>query len=111
MRNASKWWVLSGAVALVAGSLALGPAAHAAGGTITLVRNDSTVDGYTADIGGGEFGVTQFTGMTVPALGANVAVSGSLFQTYCLEGNEHIPSGVGNWTLDTAAHLGGNGCL
>jgi hypothetical protein len=109
MRNASKWWVLSGAVALVAGSLALGPAAHAAGGTITLVRNDSTVNGYTADIGGGEFGVTQFTGMPIPALGANVAVSGSLFQTYCLEGNEHIPAGVGNWTLDTAAHLGGNG--
>jgi hypothetical protein len=101
--------MFSGAVALVAGSLALGPAAHAAGGTITVVRNDSTVDGYTADIGGGEFGVPQFTGMPLPALGPNVAVAGSLFQTYCLEGNEHIPAGIGNWTLDSAAHAGGNG--
>jgi hypothetical protein len=109
MRNASKWWMLSGAVALVAGALALGPAAQAAGGTITVVRNDSTVDGYTADFGGGEFGVAQFTGMPLPAQGANVAVAGNVFQTYCLEGNEHIPTGVGNWTLDTAAHAGGNG--
>jgi hypothetical protein len=100
--------MLSGA--LLFGSLVLAGGARAAGsGTISLVRNDSTVNGYTADIGGGEFGVTQFTGMPVPAQGANVAVGGNLFQTYCLEGNEHIPAGVGNWTGDTAAHLGGNG--
>lgn len=109
MRNASRWWVFSGAGALAVASLALSTAVRAESGTITVVRNASTVDGYTADIGGGEFGVTQFSGMALPAQGANVAVGGDLFQTYCLEGNEHLPSGAANWTLDTAAHLGGNG--
>ena len=108
MRCATRSWVIAGA--LVAGALALSHGAQAANGTITLVRNDSTVDGYTGDFGGGEFGATQFSGMTFPALGPGVAVGTNPFQTFCVEGNEHLPSGVlTNWTLGTASSAGGNG--
>lgn len=85
-------------------------AALADGGTIVL-RQDRGTAGFTGDAGGGgEFGVVRIEGLTPPPMGPGAAVSGYVFQTFCLETNEHAPQDVVlHWTLGTAARLGGDG--
>jgi hypothetical protein len=107
MSRRSGIWAFTGAAALVAGTLLSAPPLGAAPNTITLQRDDGAA-GYTGDIGGGEFGVTQLDGLSVPAMDPAVAVPGSIFQTFCLEGGVHVPMGVPVlYTVSDAAKAGG----
>ncbi len=73
-------------------------------GTITTA---SDTDEYSYN-NGGEFRVTEFSGASVPGMGSGVLLSGSYFQTFCLEYDEPIAHGVQyNWTLSNASHDGG----
>ena len=77
---------------------------YAANGTISL-RPDTANFSFG---GGGEFGVTAFSGASVPGLGAGVGVQGYLFQTFCLERNENLDALTQKtWTLSDSAHAGG----
>jgi len=77
-------------------------------------------------IGGGEFKIYNFSGGSVPGMGAGVAVGnlgtdfkgqnlshtsavGTTFQTFCLERNEGVDANgtLVNWTIDDAAVKGG----
>ena len=89
--------------------VALGLASVAQADTITLVR-DKGANGYSGDNGGGEMGVSVFTGAPVVAMGAAAQVSGSYFQTFCLEKNSFFTPGENyQWTLSGAAQNGGVG--
>lgn len=84
-----------------------GAAAVAEAGTITLVRDKGT-NGYSGDNGGGEMGVSVFTGAPVVEMAAVAKVSGSYFQTFCIEKNENFTPGENyEWTLSGASHNGG----
>lgn len=107
MSRRPRLWALLGAGALVAGTLVAAPPLGAAPNTITLNRDDGA-NGYTGDVGGGEFGVTQLDGLSVPAMNPALAVPGSFFQTFCLEGGAHVPMGVPViFTVSDAAKAGG----
>lgn len=57
---------------------------------------------------GGEFKITQFSGMPVQPAGPFVNEAGSLFQTFCLETDETFtPGNLYNWDLNTKAVAGG----
>jgi len=86
-------------------TLCLGLVAAAQADTITLARDGTK---YSGGNGGGEFAATSFSGATLTSLGSGVAVSGSSFQTFCLEANESLSLGTSyNWTLSTGAVAGG----
>ena len=107
MSRRSGFWAFVGAGALVAGTLVSAPPLGAAPNTITLHRDDGAA-GYTGDIGGGEFGVLQLDGLSVPAMDPAVAVPGTIFQTFCLEGGVHVPLDVPVlYTVSDAAKAGG----
>jgi hypothetical protein len=107
MSRRSGLWAFVGAGALAAATLVSASPAGAAPNTITLHRDDGA-SGYTGDVGGGEFGVTQLDGLSVPAMDPAVAVPGSIFQTFCLEGGVHVPMGVPViYTVSDAAKAGG----
>ena len=92
------------AFALVLSLIAVAPAEA---GTITLVR-DTGANGYSGDNGGGEMGVSVFTGADVVPMASNAKVSGSFFQTFCIEKNESFAPGANyQWTLSGEAHSGG----
>jgi hypothetical protein len=97
--------------ALVAGFLTASWAAMAQvaeAGTLTLERDR---DLYQGANGGGEFKVATYTGGTVPAMGAGVNVFGGVFQTFCLERDEHLDfkGATLDWVLNTEAVAGGVG--
>ena len=87
-----------------------GLSATAEAGTITLHRD---ANNYTADIGGGEFGVTAFAGMTVPTSPMRMNFGGTptntVFQTFCIESGATVSQDTSvNWTLSTAIDGGSN---
>lgn len=92
---------------------AVGSVAEA--GTIRLARDGQGDDAYQGLYGGGEFKVTKFTDdadnpVGVPAMGAGVQVAGGVFQTFCLERNEHLNFNTDlNWEYNDEAVLGGIG--
>lgn len=92
------------AVALL--TLCLGLVQAAEAGTVA-VRTDTAK--YSGANGAGEFGVTTFTGATSVSMAGNVAISGNLFQTFCLEANENLNTNTTyNWSaLSTSAMAGG----
>lgn len=97
--------------AALAGSAFAVPGVAEAGviaeGTITLVRDKGTT-GYSGDNGGGEMGVSVFTGTSVVAMGSSAQVSGSYFQTFCIERNEYFTPGTNyNYVINDAATSGG----
>jgi len=95
------------AAAAIAFALSLLAVAPAEAGTITLVR-DTGANGYSGDNGGGEMGVSVFTGADVVPMASNAKVAGSSFQTFCIEKNESFNPGVNyQWTLSAEAHNGG----
>lgn len=76
-------------------------------GTIRVIRDAIGTDAYSGGTAG-EFLVTDFTGLNVPALGTDVQVNRGIFQTFCMEFNELLTPGVTyNWELNTAAVNGG----
>jgi hypothetical protein len=91
----------------VAGLLGIGlvPIASAEAGTMSVNRN---LD-YSGENGAGEFGVTSFEdGPDLADMGPGVGVAGNVFQTFCLEANENISSGVEyEFEVDTGAVGGG----
>jgi hypothetical protein len=99
-------------IATLALAAAFAPAVHADAPTITITTNMSDVDGYTGDHRTGELGVTQFSGFTAASQGPGVSVPGNVFQTFCLEVDETVISGIQySWTLSDAAHAGGGGAV
>jgi hypothetical protein len=99
--------VATAAVALL--TLCMGLVQAAEAGTIVIDRDTGKYSGSPGGMGAGEFAVTSFTGATSVAMGTGVGVSGSLFQTFCLETTENISTKTTySWsTLDTAATGGG----
>jgi hypothetical protein len=98
-------WAVVGAAALF--SAGSGGAVFATSSTTQTIRIAADAN-YGGIDDGGEFNVTLFTGMTLPA--CPVAPSGSLFQTFCLEVNEDItPGETYDWTVSDSAHGGGVG--
>jgi hypothetical protein len=99
--------VVTAAMALM--TLCMGLVQSAEAGTIVITRDNNKYSGSPGGMGAGEMGVTSFTGGTSVAMGSGVGVSGSVFQTFCLESNESISTGATlNWsTLGTAATNGG----
>lgn len=92
-----------GAAAVMTLCFGLAQASYA--DTITLTQDTTN---YTGAHGAGEFGVSAFSGATVSTAGSGVATSGNAFQTFCLEGNEHVALNTSyNWTLSTGAVAGG----
>jgi hypothetical protein len=86
-----------------------GLSATAEAGTITLHRDDTK---YTADIGGGEFGATAFSGADIPTAPMRMnnfsGVTNTIFQTFCVEGGTHVSlDQTLNWTL--SGNINGNG--
>ena len=107
MSRRTGFWAFAGASALMAGTLVSAPRLDAAPNTITLHRDDGAA-GYTGDVGGGEFAVLQLDGLSVPAMNPAVAVPGSFFQTFCLEGGLHVPLDTPVlYTVSDAAKAGG----
>lgn len=103
MRNR---WFLVGAAALSAALLAASDRpALADGETGTMfVHRDAGATGYTGNFGGGEFGIYNFSNLSLlPALGPNVKVNGFDFQTFCIESNtDPLPQDVQlNWTVSS----------
>jgi len=99
-----------GAGFLLASWAAMGQVAEA--GTLTVQRNSA----YQGANGGGEFKVATFKDnggfdVSVPAQGPGVNIFGGVFQTFCLERNEHLDfQGQDiNWEYNTAAINGGVG--
>lgn len=91
-------------VALAAAVVLAGAASAAEAGTITLGYGPGS---YSGSNGGGEFSVTSFTG-SVPPMGSGAAVSGSYFQTFCVEHDEFVTPGTSyNFKVSTAADNGG----
>ena len=87
-----------------------GLSATAEAGTITLHRD---ANNYTANIGGGEFGVTAFSGLDIastPMRMNNFAgVTNTVFQTFCIEGGAPLQQDTSvNWTLSTSINNGSN---
>jgi hypothetical protein len=99
--------VATAAVALL--TLCMGFVQAAEAGTVVITRDTGKYSGTPGGMGAGEFAVTSFTGATSVAMGPGVGVSGSLFQTFCLESNENISTGTTyNWSaLSTASVNGG----
>jgi hypothetical protein len=87
--------------------------AVAQAGTIKLEKPDYWANGgdggwSATSIGGGEFRVIEFDGRSVRSMGANAALPGSLFQTFCVEFNQHVvPGRTYNWDLGTGVVDGG----
>jgi hypothetical protein len=100
MRNSVLW----GLTALSAALFAFGHEALAIGETGTMrVHRDTGPTGYTGDIGGGEFGVYDFSNLSILApLGPGVKATGMDFQTFCVENsNVPIPQDVDvNWIVN-----------
>jgi len=93
---------------LIAGAFAaatFGAAGSAEAGSIQITSDS----GYTGSNGAGEFGVTTYSGgAAVPSMGSGVAISGSVFQTFCLESNESMVFGKTiDFTSGTSATDGG----
>jgi len=103
-------------VALVGAALGLAKNAQAADIELMSSSNYTMAALTRSDVGtvdGGEFGVNpaHTTGLSVPTMGGSAGVSGSLFQTFCLELDESISthnqdtnSGtfVYQWTLNAS---------
>jgi len=86
-------------------TLCFGLAQAARADTITLTQDATN---YTGTNSAGEFGVSAFSGATVTTPGSGVATSGNSFQTFCLEGNEHVSLNTSyNWTRSSSAAAGG----
>ena len=70
-------------------------------GTMVVHRDDG-VNGYTADIGGGEFGISSFSDPSILAPASPpMKVLGFDFQTFCLEGGIGIPQDTPvAWTVN-----------
>jgi hypothetical protein len=101
-------------IVATAGALALGLglAQAAQADTLTVARDyDNYTMGFSESghTGGGEFAVTQINGLTALSMASGAGISGSVFQTFCLERNEVLSPGTYNWSLGTAAHAGGVG--
>ena len=67
---------------------------------------------YTSTIGsgfGGEFSVTNFSGIVIPASGPGVNIGGGVFQTFCVETEDVIFGDLYSWTLNTEVVFGGFG--
>lgn len=91
------------AATFVTACLAL--AATAAAGTISIDRDTSS---YSGTWGGGEDKVISFSGGGVPSMGSGVAISGGIFQTFCLEAGVGISINTTyNYTVGTGATNGG----
>jgi hypothetical protein len=78
-----------GVLSLVAVPVGLAAfSATAEAGSITLHREPTK---YTADIGGGEFGATAFSGLSIPTspmrMNGFTGLTDTAFQTFCIEGN------------------------
>jgi hypothetical protein len=100
---------LRSTLTLAAAVFVLGAAGIAQAGTITLER-DKGSNGYSGDNGGGEMGVSAFTGGPVVEMGAVAKISGLYFQTFCIERNEFFTPGESyQWTVSGSAHNGGVG--
>lgn len=100
------WWATVAAVGILVGAAS----SEAVAGTIKVVRSTSATTGYSGVAG--EFKVTELTGMSPPAMAANAALPGGIFQTFCLEKNNGIATNTTyNWTLNTAAVDGGGGAV
>ena len=96
-----------GAAFLLATVAAMGQVAEA--GTLTIQRHPD----YQGANGGGEFKVATFkegaVDVVVPAQGADVNIFGGVFQTFCLERNEHLDfqGQTIDWAYNTEAIQGG----
>jgi hypothetical protein len=96
-----------GAAFLLATWAAMGQVAEA--GTLTVQRNSA----YQGGNGGGEFKVATFqeggVDVVVPAQGAGVNIFGGVFQTFCLERNEHLDfqGQTLDWAYNDVAIQGG----
>lgn len=92
------------AIALTTACFGLTSVAEA--GTIVIARDTSN---YSGSNGGGEDAVTTFTdGPSLASMGSGVGVSGSIFQTFCVETTEPISAGqTYDWSLSTSAVAGG----
>jgi hypothetical protein len=91
---------------LVLGGLA---AETALAGEIVFTRDDTGDDAYSAGAGG-EYKVTKFTGQVLPPMGPGVALTGGVFQTFCIERNEFVTMGkTYEWEMSDAAVNGGVG--
>jgi hypothetical protein len=90
------------AAAFVAACFTL--AATAVADTISIDRDTSS---YSGSFGGGEDKVLTFSG-GVPSMGSGVAVTGGVFQTFCLEADVGISINTTyNYTVGTGATNGG----
>jgi hypothetical protein len=86
--------------------------ATAEAGTITL---HSTVGNskYTGSIGGGEFGVTAFSGLAIPTSPARITGSNgnpgdTVFQTFCIEGGQTLSFDTSlNFSVSTSVNNSG----
>lgn len=86
-------------------------AADAEAGTITLVRDKGT-SGYSGDNGGGEFGVSSFSGAELIEVSSTTKVQGSYFQTFCLEKSDAVKlDSQFNFELSDSAKSGGGGAV
>jgi len=81
------------------GALALGIAASfvmaqsADAGTLTLTRNTTDANGFTGNIGGGEFGINITSGSGFATAPAPMKISSYDFQTFCVEGGQDLSGG------------------
>lgn len=94
-----------------AGALAIGVAAcfvmaqAAEAGTLNLTRDTTN---FTGGVGGGEFGISNFTGGTIATANPPMKVTGYDFQSFCMQGAS-VLNGVQpfTWILSTKVDLVG----
>jgi hypothetical protein len=67
-----------------------------------VVHRDNGPSGYTAGIGGGEFGISSFSDLSILApAAAPTKVAGLDFQTFCVEGGVTLPQDTPvHWTVN-----------